>query len=339
VVIDRVGVAAREPLDHHDHTEDRSLVDTGVSAVHLEARASSARRTMIRSRIGKRRIVATRDAAGCPVRRRRIVPSVVAIADPIGDRARNLLDGESEAVAAAYAEHRVLDQLLQLVAQARVLGLVVPRQGADPAPRLDLEAERETPVGIRLVDSGIMIRPLGFERARALRRVLRKPEQPGIEAQIEAGRGTAPRAGALDCRCTARNHGLGRQTDRGGNTDDLRQHKHEQNPEKRAAHRARILQPRLFRILARLSRIATVQPRSNGRFFAHRAAPRRLSHCQSVRVERSFFRDARSRPKSRTMPALAPFFRTTPARLKTRLCASFGCRRSRLASAHRRDVH
>jgi hypothetical protein len=164
--------------------------------------------------------------AGRPVWRQWIVLLVVAMTDPIGDRARDLLDGESEAVAAAYAEHRVLDQLLQLVAKARVLGLVVPGQGADPAPRLDLEAEREATVGMPLVAAGIVIRPFSIAGAPAALRIPPEPEHRGIDAQIEGGRGPAPRLGALERRPTACNHGLGGQTRRRG-SGDLRQPKHE----------------------------------------------------------------------------------------------------------------
>jgi hypothetical protein len=84
----RVGVAPREPLDHDEDTGNRPLVDTHTGALHTDGRASSARRTLIRSRIVTRRIVATRDAAGCAVRRLRIVPLAVATTDQIVDRAR-----------------------------------------------------------------------------------------------------------------------------------------------------------------------------------------------------------------------------------------------------------
>ena len=101
----------------------------------------------------------------------------------------------SKAIAAAEAEYGTLDQLFELVAKGRVLDVVLPRQGSDPAARLNLEAEGESTIGSRLVGADVTLRrgasPSGPSSARAQRR-----SQRAIDPEIDSARGQRGR-GAL----------------------------------------------------------------------------------------------------------------------------------------------
>ena len=81
-----------------------------------------------------------------------------------GPRRHGVFDAQrvrrsSKAIAAAEAEYGTLDQLFELVAKGRVLDVVLPRQGSDPAARLNLEAEGESTIGSRLVGADVAQAP------------------------------------------------------------------------------------------------------------------------------------------------------------------------------------
>src|SRR5690606_8151106 len=82
----------------------------------------------------------------------------------------------SEAVAAAQPEHRALDQLAQLIAEARVLDVVLARQIAEPAAWPDLDVEGQPPIRRRRVR--------GYGGLIAPGRLLRQARLDALDAKI-----------------------------------------------------------------------------------------------------------------------------------------------------------
>jgi hypothetical protein len=147
----------------------------------------------------------------------------------------------SEAITAAKAEYGTLDQLFELVAKARVLDVVLPRQRPDPAARLNLEAEGESAIGSRLGGTDDLAPCPGRVAAlRGVRLALRQAQLRLVESEIEsAGRGSGCR-GALK-RSSARRQVLGRHTDGASGSSDLRQREHKQDAATELTHRAQKL--------------------------------------------------------------------------------------------------
>ena len=108
----------------------------------------------------------------------------------------------SEAVAPTQAERGALDQLFELFAKGRVLDVVLPRQGSDPAARLNLEAEGEPTIGSRLVGVDVTKRPGRVGVLPGVPRVLRqlRSARPRSRDQVHAqGLGERRRAQAPHC--------------------------------------------------------------------------------------------------------------------------------------------